>query len=135
MIQRSEQYPEIKWARVPAFTLIHAQPKVKIPGTNKIAAKTHAFSIQVLAKDTVRMNQVLCMLYSNDKLYLPYSMAKTFPTAVAKAILQQNQLLKDTLVIALLGIHRELMPHIANNIHLTPGILGVSDTPCTDKTG
>jgi hypothetical protein len=73
----------------PSFQLIHAQPKVSLPGKTKML-KTHTFSIQVQTKDVPQMNQALCQLYAADKFYLPYSMSKKFPTAVAKAILKQN---------------------------------------------
>jgi hypothetical protein len=81
------------------------------------------------------MSQFLRKLHEDAHLYIPYSMKKQFPTAVAKAILQQNQLIKDTWVIVVIGTSRDLMLLIEKNIHALAGVVGISDTNCTDKTG
>ena len=134
MIRRSAQVTDLEWARVPAFRLIHAQPKVSLPGKAK-TLKTHAFSVQVQTPDALKMNQILRQLYAHDKCYLPYSMSKKYPTAVAKAILNQNRLLKDTWLVILIGVPRAMMPHIIDNIRTIKGILSISDTDRTDSTG
>jgi hypothetical protein len=89
MMAQIEKFPDLEWARIPAFQLIHGQPRVKLSGKNKLL-KTHTFSVQVLSKDALKMNQVLRQLYPDDKFYMPYTMTKKFPMAVAKAIVQQN---------------------------------------------
>jgi hypothetical protein len=38
-------YPDVDWIHAPPFKLIHAQPKVKLPGKHQLL-KTHAFSVQ-----------------------------------------------------------------------------------------
>jgi hypothetical protein len=136
MFERTEITPEgIEWSSAPAFKLIHAQPKIKLPGKTKLL-RTHAYSVQVKSKDASAMNLFLRTIYNDEPLYMPYSMNKKFPQAVAKAILKQNHLIADTYVIVIVGLSREVMAAIVHeeleDIH---GFRGVSDTNKTDKTG
>ena len=123
----------LEWDDAPAFQLIDAQPKVKLQGHNS-PLKTHAFSVQVLAQDATKMNNFLRTVYADENLYVPYSMKKKYPQAVAKAILQQNRIIHNTWVVAIVGINREIMPALEDSLRL-PGVLGISDTNRTDKTG
>jgi hypothetical protein len=82
------------------------------------------------------MNRFLQAIYSKDHHYMPYTMKKNFPKAVAAAILAQNKLIKNTWVIVLVGIHRNVMPKIENNhIRASPGVTGISETNRTDQNG
>ena len=118
----------------PPFQLIHAQPKVNLPG-RKSPIKTHAFSVQVLATDATKMNKFLQNVYEDDPLYMPYTMKRHFPKAVAAAIMRQNQLIKDTWVIVLVGIPRDIMPALENTLLESPGVIGISSTTRTEQTG
>jgi hypothetical protein len=62
-------------------------------------------------------------------------MKKKSPQAVAKAILKHNQLIKDTWVIVLIGVHGETMPAIKNTILALTGVIGILETNRMDKTG
>jgi hypothetical protein len=134
IFDRCAESPDIYWSDVPEFKLIHAQPKVTLSG-RKNPLKTHAFSVQVLATEASKMNRFLQAIYSKDHHYLPYTMKKNFPKAVAAAILAQNKLIKTTWVIVLVGIHRNAMPEIENNIRASPGVTGISETNRTDQNG
>ncbi len=91
--------------KAPSFRLIHSQPRIKI--ANK-SLKTHAFSIQVLAKDAIAMNKYLRKAYADQPLFLPYSTKKKHPDVVAKAILAQNKQISETYVIVVIGINRDV---------------------------
>jgi hypothetical protein len=134
MYERCESTKGIEWSDAPAFQIIHAQPKIKLSG-RKDPVKTHAFSVQVLSKDTAKMGKFLRKIYDTEHLYMPFSMKKQFPKAVASAILQQNKLIKDTWVIVLIGIPRHYMPQLKHNILAIPGVTGISETNRTDKSG
>jgi hypothetical protein len=103
MYERSSLSPDVDWNHAPAFKLIHAQPKMKLSGKQKLL-KTHAFSVQVKAQDASKMNQFLRNIYKDEHLYMPYTMKRKFPQAVAKAIMQQNKTIKDTWLIILAGV-------------------------------
>ena len=87
LYDRCTRIQGIEWRDAPAFQLIHAQPKVTQTG-KKTVLKTHAFSIQVLSHDASTMNKFLQKIFASDHLYMPYTMKKQFPKAVATAILQ-----------------------------------------------
>jgi hypothetical protein len=135
MLKRTEALPNLDWTKVPPFQLIHAQPQVKLPGKHK-AMRTHSYSVQVQTKDAPAMNKFLRALYSDAHLYMPYSMKRQFPKAVAQAIVKQNQLIADTFVIVLVGVSRDVMQELQTTILTeTPGSIAISDTHRTDKTG
>jgi hypothetical protein len=134
IFERCSESPDVEWAHAPQFQLIHGQPRIKLAG-KKNPVKTHAFSVQVLTKNASMMNKFLQKIYEDDHFYVPYSMKKQFPKAVATAILQQNKLLKDTWVIVVVGIHRAVMSHIENDILESSGVTAISDTNRTDKSG
>jgi hypothetical protein len=134
LYERCVKSTDVLWIHAPRFKLIQAQPKIKLVG-KKQPLKTHAFLVQVLAPDASKMNAFLRKIYADEPLYIPYSMKKKFPDAVAKAILKHNQLLKNTWVIVLTGVHREIMPAIEKTILSLPGVNGISETNRTDKTG
>lgn len=46
---------DIEWSNAPPFQLIHAQPKIKLPGKQKLL-RTHAYSVQVKMQDASAMN-------------------------------------------------------------------------------
>jgi hypothetical protein len=118
---------------IPEFKLIHSQPRIKLSG-KKQPLKTHSFSVQVLAKDATTMNQFLRKIYAQEHLFMPYTMKKKFPQAVAKAIMKQNKLIQTTWVVVILGISRTMMPALEPIIS-RKGVIGISDTNRTDKTG
>jgi hypothetical protein len=62
-------------------------------------------------------------------------MKKNFPKAVAAGIMAQNKLIKNTWVIILVGIPRNVMPQLKENIRKSPGITGISETNRTDQSG
>ena len=62
-------------------------------------------------------------------------MKKQFPQAVSSAILKQNKLLKNTWVIVVVGIPRDVMPPLKNTLLESSGVTGFSDTNQTDKSG
>jgi hypothetical protein len=134
IFERSEAVPDAQWAQAPPFQLIHSQPRVKFSGKTK-SFKTHAYSIQVLAKDATSMNHFLQAIYEKEPLFMPYSMKRKFPQAVAKAILQQNQLMSDTFVVVITGISRDAMTSLKPTIMELPGTIAVSDTHKTDTSG
>jgi hypothetical protein len=80
------------------------------------------------------MNQFLRKIYELEHLFMPYTMKKKFPQAVARAILKQNKMIKDIWVVVLVGITRAMMPELEPLIK-RPGVIGISDTNRTDKTG
>ena len=125
---------DLEWSYAPPFQLIHAQPRIKLTG-KKNHIKTHAFSVQVLTENAATMNKFLQKIFEDEHLYMPYSMKKQFPKAVANASMQQNQLLKSTWVIVIVGIPRNVMPHLENDILESSGVTGISDTNRTDKSG
>jgi hypothetical protein len=135
MLERTELLPNLDWAKVPQFQLIHATPRVKLSGRQK-PLHTQAYSVQILAKDSNNMNQALRQIFSQDHLYVPYNMKRSAPQAVAKAIIKQNQLIADTYVIVLVGVSRDIMtalkPTLLQGIQ---SIIAVSDTNRTDKNG
>jgi hypothetical protein len=100
------QYTKIEWTHAPPFQLIHVQPKVQLSGWQQ-PLKTHTFSVQVLSKDADKMNKFLCKIYKDKHLYMLYLMKKKFPHTVAKAILKQNKLIKDTWFIVLVGVNHK----------------------------
>jgi hypothetical protein len=132
--ERCENTHGIEWTDAPLFQLIHAQPKIKLPG-QQTPIKTHAFTVQVQSKDTSTMGKFLRTIYASEHHYVPYSMKKKFPKAVATAILQQNKLIKDTWVIVLIGIPRSYMAQVKHKIMAAPGVNGISETNRTDRTG
>jgi hypothetical protein len=135
MVARTKSVQGTEWSSAPSFKLIHAQPKLKLQGKTKLL-RTHAYSVQVKSKDAPAMNLFLRTIYHNEPLYMPYSMNKKFPQAVAKAIVKQNRLIADTYVIVMIGVSREVMAAIAHEeLEDIPGFLGVSDTNKTDKNG
>lgn len=134
MFKRCGRFPDVEWAHAPEFKLIHAQPKIKLSGKQK-PLKTHAFSVQVLAQDATKMNHFLQKIYSDTHFYVPYSMKKKFPKAVAQAMLKQNKLIQETWVIALIGVSREIMQILEPKILVIPGVTGISDTNRTNKAG
>jgi hypothetical protein len=81
------------------------------------------------------MNQFLRKIYEDEPLYMPYSMKKKFPQAVAKVIPQNNKLIKYTWVIVLVSITRAMMSLLKKTILKSKGVTGISDTNRTDKTG
>jgi hypothetical protein len=133
MFESCEAYHDVDWKQAPPFKLIHAQPKIRLAGKQQVL-KTHAFSVQVLTKDSSNMNQFLRKIYEKEHLFVPYSMKQKFPVAVAKVILQQNRLIHDTWVIVLIGITREMMSSL-DAIITRPGVVGILDTNRTDKSG
>jgi hypothetical protein len=80
------------------------------------------------------MNQFLCKIYEDEHLFLPFSMKKKFPQAVARAILKQNRLIKDTWVVILVGITHKMMLALEVVINRHRAI-EISDTNQTDKIG
>jgi hypothetical protein len=118
----------------PAFKIIHAQPRIKLSGKQQ-PIKTHAFSVQVQAKDATKMNQFLRKIYEDEHLYMPYSMKQKFPQAVAQAMLKQNKLIKETWVVVLVGVHRSIMPKLETTLLASMGVISISNTNRTDKTG
>jgi hypothetical protein len=130
---RCNRFDDVKWSQAPAFKVIHAQPKIKLSG-KKQPLKTHAFSVQVQSKDAPAMNQFLRTIYEDEHLYVPYSMKKKYPQAVARAIQKQNKCLNNTWVIVLIGVTREMMPRLTS-LSATKGVIGISDTNRTDKQG
>jgi hypothetical protein len=72
MLESCESYPDVEWHQAPQFKLIHAQPKIKVAGKQQLL-KTHAFSVQVLAQDSSKMNQFLRKIYDKEHLFMPYS--------------------------------------------------------------
>ncbi len=118
--------------KAPSFRLIHSQPRIKIADKS---LKTHAFSIQVLAKDAIAMNKYLRKAYADQPLFLPYSTKKKHPDVVAKAILAQNKQISETYVIVVIGINRDVMAALESNLQELPGFIEVSDTKKTEKTG
>jgi hypothetical protein len=133
MIECCDAYPDVDWTHAPPFKLIHSQSKVKVAGKPQ-PLKTHAFSVQVLHSDLAKMNQFLQKINKDEHIFMPYSMKKKFPQAVARAILKQNKLIKDTWVVVLIGIIREMMSYLEAVI-TRQGVIGISDTNQTDKTG
>jgi hypothetical protein len=133
MLASCESYNDVDWSHAPPFKLIHTQPHIKLPRKQQ-PLKTHAFYVQVLTADAPKMNQFLRKIYEDDHLFMPYSMKKKFPQAVAKAIAKQNQLIKDTWVVVLVGITREMMSTLEGIIE-THGIVGISETNRTDRSG
>jgi hypothetical protein len=133
MIKSCNAYPDVEWTQAPQFKLIHSQPKVKLSGKQQ-TLKTHAFSIQVLQQDFATMNQFLRKIYETEHLFMPYSMKRKFPQAIARAILKQNKIIKDTWVVVMVGITREMMANLAVIIE-RDGVVGISDTNRTDRTG
>jgi hypothetical protein len=135
MVERTDLIPDLDWAKVPKFKLIHATPRVKLPGRQK-PLHSQAYSVQILTKDTKAMNQALRQMYAQDHLYLPYNLKRTAPKAIAKAIINQNKRIADTYVIVLVGISRNIMtalkPTLLQGIQ---SIIAVSDTNRTDKNG
>jgi hypothetical protein len=134
IFERCSAIPDLYWTHAPEFKLIHAQPKIVLPG-RKMPLKTHAFSVQVLAKDASTMNKFLQRIYEEDHHYMPYNMKKNFPKTVASGILAQNKLIKNTWVIVLVGIPRHAMVELANTILESSGVTGISETNRTDKNG
>jgi hypothetical protein len=132
--KRCRETPELEWSHAPKFELIHAQPRMKLDG-RKNPIKTHAFSVQVVTKNASIMSKFLQKIYDEDHLYIPYSMKKQFPKAVAAAILKQNKLLKNTWVIVIIGIPRAIMTELESKILATSGVTGISDTNRTDRSG
>jgi hypothetical protein len=133
MFDRCDHSNDVDRHHAPEFKLIHSQPKIKLAGRQQ-PLKTHSFSIQVLAKDSTQMNQFLRKIYEGAHLFMPYTMKKKFPQAVAHAIQKQNKLIKDTWVVVLLGITPSMMPELEPLI-TRPGVIGISDTNRMDKTG
>jgi hypothetical protein len=125
---------DIYWTDVPEFKLIHSQPKITIAG-RKNPLKTHAFSVQVLATEASNMNRFLQAIFATDHYYIPYNMKKTFPKAVAAGILAQNKRIKNTWVIVVVGIPRNVMPALESTIKESPGVIDISETNRTDQTG
>jgi hypothetical protein len=135
MFERAALNTNVDWASAPPFHLIHAQPKIKIAGKPH-PLRTHAYSVQVKTQDAAKMNKFLRMLYDQDPLYMPYSMKKKLPKVVAKAILQQNHLIANLFVIVLIGISRDVMTALKDNLNRdVQGFIGVSDTNQTDQRG
>jgi hypothetical protein len=63
-------------------------------------------------------------------------MKKQVPQAVSSAILKQNTLLKNTwVIVVVVGIPRDVMPHLENILLESSGVTGISDTNRTDKSG
>ena len=91
--------------------------------------------MQVISKDASKMNKFLQKLYEDKPLYIPYNMKKQFPKAVATAITKQNQLIKETWVLVLIGIPRELMCELETTILHSKGVTGILSTNRTDTTG
>jgi hypothetical protein len=58
------------------------------------------------------MNQFLGKVYADEHVFVPYSMKKKFPQAVARAIQKQNKCIKETWVVILIRITREMMPQL-----------------------
>jgi hypothetical protein len=90
--------------------------------------------VQVQAKDAPKMNQFLHKVYADKHLFVPYSIKKKFPQAVALAIQKQNKCIKETWVVVLIRITRKMMPQL-ELITETNGVVGISDTNRTDKNG
>jgi hypothetical protein len=53
------------------------------------------------------MNQFLHIIYAAKTLYVLYSMEKHYPKAVAKAVQQQNKLIKDIWVVVIVEEYHE----------------------------
>jgi hypothetical protein len=134
IFERCTETEDVYWTHAPEFKLIHSQPKITLTG-RKNPLKTHAFSVQVRAKEASKMNKFLQKIYEEDHNYIPYTMKKSFPKAVAAGILAQNKLIKNTWVIVLIGIPRNVMRELVNNILESSGVTGISETNRTDKTG
>jgi hypothetical protein len=86
------------------------------------------------------MNKFQQKIYEDGHLYMPYSTKKQFPQAVSSAILKQNKLLKNTWAIVIVGIPRDVMPHLENTLLESSGVTGIgvtgiSDTNQMDKSG
>jgi hypothetical protein len=128
------EHSELIWSDAPPFKLIHAQPNMKIKGKPQ-SVKTHAYSIQVLSKDAAIMNQFLRTVFAAEPLYMPYKTKKKHPDVMVKAMLNQNKLIKETYVIVVVGVHRDLMSSISSSFEKIPGFIEVSDTNRTDKNG
>jgi hypothetical protein len=123
MFKHCGQSPNVEWTHATEFKLIHAQPKLKISGKQK-PLKTHAFSVQVLAKDASKINQFSQKIYEDEHYYVTLlcSLFKKIP----QAMLRQNKLIKETWVIALVGITREIMALLEPKLLAFPGVTGIS---------
>jgi hypothetical protein len=133
IFERSEAATDTQWKNAPPYQLIHSQPRVRLSGGKTF--QTHAFSIQVRAKDATRMTHFLQAIYATEPLFMPYSMKRKFPQAVAKAIVQQNRLISETYVVVVVGITRDVMTSIKPSVMEIPGTTSVSDTNRTDSKG
>lgn len=117
----------------PPFKLIHSQPRLRLKSNKTL--KTHAYAIQVMTKDTAKMNHYLRKVYATEPLYIPYSSKRNHPEVAAKAILSQNKQMSETYVIVVVGVHRDVMSVLIPQFSEIPGYIETSDTNRTDQTG
>jgi hypothetical protein len=122
--ERAKLNSTVDRANAPPFQLVHAQPKIKISGQQR-QLQSHAYSVQVKSIDATKMSKFLRSVYSQEPLFMPYSMKKRLPEVVAKAILKQNQLVTDLFVVIIIGVSRTVMQELK---------VSLSDTQHTDTT-
>ena len=104
-------------------------------GLEKARYFTKAYNLEVQRKDSLKMSKLVHKAYATNPAFVFYKLRHHDSKSFCNAIIRQNNFLKNTRVVPIIGVSEEHMHLVENEILQIKGVLGIMQHRDTSKTG